>query len=243
MTTMQVDAVWESVEWPGMEHVVMAESSRVRRIDGVAVAVLDKRPFRVAYRLTCDASWRTRRLTVSGPGRRLDLRSDGAGNWTDAVTDRPMPELDGCVDVDLTVTPSTNTLPIRRLGLSPGMARDVKVAYVEIPDLTVRAVMQRYTRTSRDEYLYESGNFRASLPVDEHGLVLDYPGEWRRIPTAARSLPVPPLLGRYRPHRSLVVTGPTASRSLSPPPQPASRGPAPPSPLAPRIPLAPRASP
>ena len=170
-----------------MEHVVMSGSSRVRRVDGLAVVVLDERPLRVSYRVTCDTGWRTKRLTVavSEPGlaatNRLELRADGAGNWTDALTQRPMPELDGCVDVDLTITPLTNTLPIRRLGLSPGMSRDLRVAYVEIPDLKVRAVMQRYTCTTRDEYLYESGSFRASLPVDEHGLVVDYPGEWRRI--------------------------------------------------------------
>jgi hypothetical protein len=62
------------------------------------------------------------------------------------------------------------------------MSRDLMVAYIDFPDLKVSAVPQRYTRTSEDHYLYESGSFRADLSVDEHGLVLDYPGYWRRVP-------------------------------------------------------------
>lgn len=188
---MRVDAAWASVQWPGTEHVVVSEGSRGPRLSGQATLVLGERPLRVSYRLTCDAGWRVRRLTASVHGfgailaGRLALVADGEGNWTDALRRRPLPELDGCVDVDLTVTPLTNTLPIRRLKLSPGTSRDLKVVFVEIPDLTVRAVAQRYTCTSCESgeaaYLYESGRFRASLPVDEYGLVLDYPGEWRRI--------------------------------------------------------------
>jgi uncharacterized protein len=190
---MRADAAWSPLQWPGMEHAVLSSgSSRGPRLSGLALLVLGERPFRVAYRLACDAAWRARRLTVtvSGPGAaaagRLDLLADGAGNWTDALRRRPVPELDGCVDLDLSVTPLTNTLPIRRLGLIPGMTRDLTVAYVKIPDLTVSAAAQRYTCISDDNgqarYRYESGRFQASLQVDEHGLVLDYPGIWRRIP-------------------------------------------------------------
>jgi uncharacterized protein len=46
-------------------------------------------------------------------------------------------------------------------------------------------VAQRYTRTSHDGYRYESGSFRADLLTDEHGLVLDYPPDWRRLPLAS----------------------------------------------------------
>jgi hypothetical protein len=174
-----------------MEHAVIFGSSRGLRLSGLALLVLDERPFRVAYRLACDAAWRTRRLTVmvSGPGTvpasRLALVADGAGKWTDALRGRPVPDLDGCVDIDLSATPLTNTLPVRRLGLSPGMSRDLAVAYVKIPDLTVSAAAQRYTCISRHNgqarYSYESGRFQANLQVDEHGLVLDYPDIWRRI--------------------------------------------------------------
>lgn len=183
---MQADAVWAAIRWPGLEHAVLSGSSRAPRLDSLAVLVLGERPFRVSGRLTCDAGWRVRRLAVavSGPGSpsrsRLVLRADGEGQWLDAVRHGSVPELDGCVDVDPSSTPLTNTLPICRLGLSPDMTRDVAVAYIQIPELTVSAVAQRYTCTSRDRdaacYRYESGRFRVDLRVDEHGTGPGLPG-------------------------------------------------------------------
>ena len=189
---MRLDVAWAPVQWPGMEHAVLSASSRGPRLSGLAIFVLDERPYRVTYGVACDAAWRTRRLTVTvhGPGAvlvgQVSLLADGAGRWADALSDRPLPELDGCIDVDLSATPLTNTLPILRLGLSPGTARDIKAAYVEVPELAVSAMAQRYTHTGSDgdraTYRYESAGFAADLPVDEHGLVIDYPGLWRRIP-------------------------------------------------------------
>jgi len=101
----------------------------------------------------------------------------------------PVPALDGCIDVDISATPFTNTLPIRRLGLKPGEAANLKVAYLAIPEMRVEPARQRYTCLERDDqgglYRYESldgefAGFTADLPVDAGGLVLDYPGLFRR---------------------------------------------------------------
>jgi hypothetical protein len=51
-----------------------------------------------------------------GEQRKLELISDGRGKWTDA-SGNPLPALDGAIDMDLSVSPFTNTLPIRRLRL------------------------------------------------------------------------------------------------------------------------------
>jgi uncharacterized protein len=92
------------------------------------------------------------------------------------------------VDVDINRSPLTNTLPIRRLGVSA--PREIDVAYVSVPELTVRPVRRRYTLLPGDQpvYRYESGSFSADLPVDGDGLVLDYPGLWRRIVPGSGSL-------------------------------------------------------
>jgi hypothetical protein len=98
-----------------------------------------------------------------------------------------VPGLEGCVDVDISATPFTNTLPIRRLGLAPGESADVSVAYVDIDEMRAWTEEQRYTRLEQNSgdrlYKYESldGGFTADLPVDADGLVLDYPGLFRRV--------------------------------------------------------------
>jgi len=90
------------------------------------------------------------------------------------------------LDIDISHTPFTNTLPIHRLALTPGESADLLVAYITVPDLSVRPVQQRYTclshTTSGGVYRYEGleSNFTADLLVDAQGLVVDYPGIWKR---------------------------------------------------------------
>ena len=118
-------------------------------------------------------------------GEALEPLADGQGRWTTSPGD-PLPGLDGCIDADISATLFTNTLPIRRLGLRTGESIDLKVAYVAAPGLGVEPDGQRYTCPKEGElYRYESleSDFMADLRVDADGLVLDYPGLFRRIST------------------------------------------------------------
>jgi uncharacterized protein len=80
--------------------------------------------------------------------------------------------------VDIAISPLSNTLPIRRLELAVGESAEITTAYVAVPDLTVVTDPQRYTRLADHEYRYESrdSNFKRVITVDEHGLVVTYPG-------------------------------------------------------------------
>jgi hypothetical protein len=155
--------------------------------DGIVIGVTKGRPFRVAYEVHCDIGWRVRTARVGVPGKppKVDVLSDSEGNWT-APDGRAMPELEGCMDVDISVTPFTNTLPIRRLGLAPTKSAEISVAYVEGTELQAWPEPQRYTCLERNDrgglyrFLSLDGRFTADLPVDADGLVLDYPGLFRR---------------------------------------------------------------
>ena len=85
------------------------------------------------------------------------------------------------MDVDLSYTPATNTLPIRRLGLAVGEEAQIEVAWLVWPELEVRPARQAYSRLAQDRYLYKQGDFEAELVVDEHGLVLEYERLWRAV--------------------------------------------------------------
>jgi uncharacterized protein len=183
MSTSTV-ARWRDWAGTGIEHCVLtadadgivAESALLGTTDLGAV-------FALRYRIRCDPSWRVRELGISpvGDARRFELVGDGNGTWrNDAGV--PLPELTGAIDVDLPVTPFTNTLPIRRLGLPVGASADIVVAYVGFPDLAVTTESQRYTRIDEHKYRFEShdGDFVRDIDVDEHGLVVTYPGLFRR---------------------------------------------------------------
>lgn len=138
----------------------------------------------VHYVIECDVLWRVRevRIDMPGSGRELRLAADGAGNWLRGG--KAIPELAGAIDVDLSATPFTNTLPVKRLGLQQGQTADLLVAYVQFPDLDVSIDRQRYTciRPLR-LYRFESldSDFVRDVEFDSDGLVVTYPGLFHRI--------------------------------------------------------------
>ena len=99
---------------------------------------------------------------------------------------RAVTYLKGCEYVDIAETPFTNTLPIRRLDLAPGGSADISVAYFDGAELQPWPEPQRYTRLEEGDgggvyrFLSLDGGFTADLPVDSDGLVLDYPGLFRK---------------------------------------------------------------
>ncbi|HXU91962.1 MAG TPA: putative glycolipid-binding domain-containing protein [Methylomirabilota bacterium] len=176
-------ARWEDWSGRGLEHLVLTE--RATAIVAVAVCIVaDQPPYAVRYRVECDAEWRCREVDVEivDSGRTVRLRGDGRGRWTDGEGAR-LPHLDGAIDVDLSITPFTNTLSIRRLDLAAGDAREIAVVYVRAPALRVDLDHQRYICVEpRRRYRYEAvdGTFAADIEVDADGLVLTYPGLFRR---------------------------------------------------------------
>ena len=181
--------MWSAWEEPGLGHLRLAVRDDGIVANGMVVGVTEGRPFHVAYEVRCDADWRVRALRVATPDPelpRVDLFADGAGNWT--MSDgRVVPELQGCIDADISVTPFTNTLPIRRLGLAPEESAELSVAYVEGTELQAWPEPQRYTCLEKSDrgglyrFLSLDGGFTVDLPVDADGLVLDYPGLFRRV--------------------------------------------------------------
>ncbi len=153
---------------------------------GSAVFQDEDAPTALQYRLRCDATWRTAEahlLGWRGPAR-VDLRiaCDAGLRWS--LNGEALLALDGCIDLDLSFTPATNLLPIRRLALPIGHQAEVRSAWLAWPAGTLTVLVQRYARRSATIYDYESDlpngeMFVAALFVEPRGWVLEYPGLWR----------------------------------------------------------------
>jgi uncharacterized protein len=177
--------VWNSArKGVGLEHLLLAECVA----DSVVLAFdEDRGPFRLNYRLTWDESWRLRDaelvVAMERSVQSLRLRTDGQGQWQDG-DGRAIDKLDGCLDVDIWPTPFTNSFPIRREPMAVGERREFRMAWIFAPDVTVHSQPQAYTRLADRLYLFENldgSGFKAQLPVDEDGIVLDYPEFFRRV--------------------------------------------------------------
>lgn len=177
--------LWKSDDGLSSEYFTLATHGDAFALDGTVILLLEGLPTRINYRVECDKDWRTRLVVVhqdrSDGIKHLALKADERQVWqTDAST---IPHLMGIYDVDLEITPATNTLPIRRLSLKVGESRQVDAAWIRFPSLALERLCQRYTRIADRVYKYENPltGFEAQLEVDEFGLVVSYDGLWQRF--------------------------------------------------------------
>lgn len=180
-----VIARWKEWEGEGLEHLALAERPDGATAESVLFATAGGAPYGARYRILLDRDWNTRRVEVArvGEDRGLVLEGDGAGNWS-GPSSGSIPGLRGARDVDIVATPFTNSLPIRRLRLEKGETREILVAWVRLPSLVVEAAGQRYTCVEPGRrYLFEDldSGFSREIEVDGRGLVVSYPGLFRRV--------------------------------------------------------------
>jgi len=174
--------LWRRLDVPGHDACRLERDGDGWRLDGAAVFFEEGVPAQLAYRVTCDADWRSREGTVRGwlGARSIDFRVQHTadGEWT--LNGVAHPRLRGLVDLDLGFTPATNLFQIRRIALDVGAGADVPVAWLDPAAGTIDVLDQRYERRSESAYWYEGLRFdyAAMLDVDPAGFALRYPHLW-----------------------------------------------------------------
>ena len=199
MAAMTIVA-WERADWAhgsAGEGRGFSIARRERLTDGWrfhgSEVLIGEETLSCTFSVVVGDDWVTRRVeasAVSAAGETRRVLEAAEGRWS--VDGASRPDLDGCVDVDIAATPLTNTFPIRRLAhLAVGEQAMSGVAWVDVPALGVIRVDQTYERLADRDGL---ARWRYSDPlhgafvltVDAEGLVVDYEGFARRIPTLGR---------------------------------------------------------
>jgi hypothetical protein len=175
---------WRNLLIDGTDYCALWRIAKGWLLKGTVVGALENQRPLANYEVHCDDNWLTRRVqverTIGDDSKMLSLSVESGGLWQSSGQE--LPEVRGCQDVDLSVTPATNMLPIRRLDLDIGKSESVTAAWIEFPDLKVQLLSQRYTRVAKNTYRYESDTgFSAEIAVDDLGLVITYPGGWERL--------------------------------------------------------------
>jgi hypothetical protein len=137
---------------------------------------------RVQYVVRLSASWQVRQFLLFRDLEDPDLwlATSGSARWGE-MNGAHRIELDGCYDIDLACTPFTNSLPIRRLPLHVGDSAELPVVTVDVETLDVRAATHRYLRIDSHRWAFEHAGLSVEFDVDQYGLLLDYPGKFRRL--------------------------------------------------------------
>jgi|SRR5688572_3533221 len=177
---------WRGIDALSLEVLRLRQGSsgHVAR-SHVLVTEPDALAFEYEFRL--DDAWRSLSLQVNVIGadeKSMRIERAGEGAWR--IEGERAPELDGCDEVDLSITPFCNTLALRRLGPPPGGEGEITALYVELPDLIPRRSRQRYERVAKHRFRYVDlgvqAGFESLLTVDADGFVIEYEGLFERVP-------------------------------------------------------------
>ena len=174
--------LWRGIYWPGHEACRVYRVNSDWRIEGTAVLLHEGRTCRLSYLIECDEIWHTRNAKVWGwlgdEDVNLELSVDPNRRWE--VNGVTKPAVEGCIDLDLNFSPSTNLLPIRRLNLEVGGQAELNAAWLKFPSFELEPLSQVYERLGEFKYRYSShgGNFVAELTVNQVGFVTAYPKLW-----------------------------------------------------------------
>lgn len=178
-------AAWRRVgPLPGLAVATLAPVAGGWQAAGHEVLADASAAWSSRFVVSLDSQWRTRDVDVEVIGehglRRLRLAATADARWT--RDGRAVPELTGCLDVDVAATPLTNTFPIRRLRLEVDRSVEILAAWIDVPTLALEPVRQRYTRLADEAghavYRYQDdrpgGGRPYRLVVDDAGVVVEY---------------------------------------------------------------------
>ena len=178
--------LWEYAQDHSVEHFSLMESERHYLLKGTVNCLLEGKASNINYVVRCTKNWKTRHVYIQNywgnTKNQISISIDTHQEWK--VDNKRIPFASGLTDIDLGITPATNTLPIRRLSLGVNDSQNSTAVWVRFPDLSLQPLSQRYTRLGQNEYAYDSlaSGFHAKIQVDLDGIVVSYGNLWQTIP-------------------------------------------------------------
>jgi uncharacterized protein len=175
--------LWRRIDLPGHEIARLDTLDAGWKLSGTALFSSSQGPTMLDYAVICDSAWWTHSAQVTGAVGdhvvNLNVSVNAERTWH--VNGAECGAVDGCMDIDLGFSPSTNLLPIRRLALAVGEEAEVRAAWLPFPSLEFVLLPQVYRRLDQRIYRYQSGDgaFVKTLEVNAVGFVTSYPGLWQ----------------------------------------------------------------
>src|ERR1700754_3987303 len=168
---MQLNILWTGREYYSLENCLLNKKEAGTDICSTIIGKYYDTIYQVDYHIKTNQQGAT--TSVDLKSRQNDRKEhvlfggDGNGNWT--MNGKPAGQFTGCIDVDIPLTPFTNTLPITRLSLKVGAEKEIGVIYFDVLAQQIRPVRQKYTRLSETIYQYQNipNDFEAKILVDE----------------------------------------------------------------------------
>ncbi|MDF2457481.1 MAG: putative glycolipid-binding protein, partial [Cytophagaceae bacterium] len=148
---MLTNILWSGIEYYSLENCTIDAQPKSIMIHSTILGFYRDKIYRVDYDLQLDALWNTYSCRVHSQFGNKDQTIDlikKENKWF--LNGNYYPEFDACLDVDLPLTPLTNSLPINRLLLDQHKEQEIDVIYINLMEDKITSLKQKYTRLSKD---------------------------------------------------------------------------------------------
>ncbi|MHC1754158.1 MAG: putative glycolipid-binding domain-containing protein [Methanosarcina sp.] len=176
--------VWQALSWPSTVVHTHTVNEGIHG-HGLAVGKTDRNiPFAMEYDVTLMADWNIKEVSIKSllDERVIKLVHKGY-QWYDGAGQH-LAEFDGVELVDISISPFTNTLPIKRLRFEGEQPQKVDIIYFDENKFSLSRLQQIYSKVDKRTYRYQDivlPDFVSDIVVDDDGLVVDFPKMFRRV--------------------------------------------------------------
>lgn len=139
---------------------------------------------RCEYEIKTTPAWKVVSFEIENSFNKISHHISGSHTGTGwIINNRLHEEFKNCVDIDITLTPFTNSLPINRLDLAVDKPQKIEVVYLDVLKNNIRVAHQQYTKKSETNYNFQNipNDFEANIITDNKGFVVHYPELFERI--------------------------------------------------------------
>ena len=180
---MQTNLLWTGIEYYSLENCLINTAGKNNHINSSIIGYYQDKIYNVSYYIKTSSQWETYfleleyRINNEEHTIKLEKIND---DWL--FNKEKKETFKHCIDIDISITPFTNTLPINRLQLRKGEQSKINVIYINIFEHHVKPVHQSYQCIAAGKFLYKNipNDFEAEIEVDEAGFVINYPSLFKR---------------------------------------------------------------
>lgn len=174
---MQTNIIWKGKLYHSIENCILKTTQSGNEINSTIIGNHHKHIYKVDYHITTNEKWETSSVTVQTQfdnSRELITLDKRDRSWW--LNGSLKVEFSQINDIDISLTPFTNSLPINRLQWLKKEPQVIDVIYLDIIGRKIEPARQVYRKHSKNRYTYENfdRSFKASVQVDRDGLVKNY---------------------------------------------------------------------
>ena len=176
--------IWKGITYNSLEYFNLTRQEGAFNVKSKIIGAYEDKMYAVEYNLLIDSEWKVQYFEIAYEVNNINAKIIGektTNEWK--INGLINPCYTGFDFIDISLTPFTNTLPIRNLILDTGQDQELDVIYINILDNCIKPVKQKYRKNANKTYRYENvpNDFVADISVDEFGLAIFFPLLFERL--------------------------------------------------------------